>query len=141
MATTSLIPYLHRGRGCGLSTSCEGCTTLILLFQIDKCKVEEMEISQQLRILNDKFTEIKVDTQKEIARLVQERVQLYHQIETVREEYECLKVVQATGITDYQAQLEHASKVRTSLKSGLKIISMSSLASFLRYSLPAFQIL
>ena len=70
-----------------------------------------MEITQQLRILSDKFTEIKVDTQKEIARLVQERVDLYHQIETTREEYDCLKVVQATGITDYQAQLNHASKV------------------------------
>ena len=54
-----------------------------------------------------------MDTQKEIARLVQERANLYHRIETAREEYECLKVVQATGITDYQAQLNHASKVRT----------------------------
>lgn len=64
-----------------------------------------------MRIMSDKFTEIKIDTQKEIARLVQERANLFHQIETVREEYECLKVVQATGITDYQAQLDHASKV------------------------------
>jgi hypothetical protein len=63
--------------------------------------------------MSDKFTEIKIDTQKEIARLVQERANLYHQIETVREEYECLKVVQATGITDYQVQLDHASKVKS----------------------------
>ena len=81
------------------------------MFQIDKFKAEEAEITQQMRIMSDKFTEIKVDTQKEIVRLVQERANLYHQIETVREEYECLKVVQATGITDYQAQLDHASKV------------------------------
>lgn len=70
-----------------------------------------MEISQHLRMASDKFTEIKVDTQKEIARLVQERANLYQQIESVREEYECLKAVQATGITDYKAQLSHASNV------------------------------
>ena len=81
--------------------------------QIDKFKAEEAEITQQMRIMSDKFTEIKIDTQKEIARLVQERAKLFHQIETVREEYECLKVVQATGITDYQVKLDHASKVRT----------------------------
>ena len=82
-----------------------------LSIQIEKFKAEEKEITQQMRIMSDKFTEIKIDTQKEIARLMQERANLYQQIETTREEYECLKVVQATGITDYQAQLSHASKV------------------------------
>ena len=81
------------------------------MFQIEKSRGEENQVSQQLRILSDRFKEIKMDTQKEIARLVQERANLYQQIESVREEYECLKVVQATGINDYQAQLTHATMV------------------------------
>ena len=97
------------------NTTTSANTVVIIIFslQIDKFKAEEAEITQQMRIMSDQFTEIKIDTQKEIARLVQERANLYHQIETVREEYECLKVVQATGITDYQVQLDHASKVCT----------------------------
>ena len=63
-------------------------------------------------MLDDRFKEIKVDTQKEIARLVHDRAGLYHQIESAREEYECLKVVQATGINDYQEKLTQASKVK-----------------------------
>ena len=82
----------------------------VQFLKIEKFKTEEKEVTQQLRMLNDRFTEIKIDTQKEIARLVQERASLFHQIETVREEYECLKVVQATGINDYQDKLTYASK-------------------------------
>lgn len=50
----------------------------------------------------DKFTELKHDTQTEIARLTEERMELRKQLEAAREEYDCLKVLQAQQMADYQ---------------------------------------
>ena len=45
------------------------------------------------------------------ARFTEERVRLNEQLDQVREEYSCLKDVQATEITDYREKLNEAERV------------------------------
>ena len=59
----------------------------------------------------DKFTELKHDTQTEIARLTEERMELRKQLEAAREEYDCLKVLQAQQMTDYQETISSEREV------------------------------
>ena len=65
----------------------------------------------QQRILKDKFTEIKHDTQREIAKMSEDRRQVYQQLEVLREEYDCLKAIQNSCVTDYQAQMADLKQV------------------------------
>ena len=68
-------------------------------------------MKNQQRILRDKFTEIKHDTQREIAKMSEDRRQVYQQLEILREEYDCLKAIQSSCVTDYQAQLADLKQV------------------------------
>lgn len=63
-------------------------------------------------MLKDKFTEIKQDTQKEIAKMNEERRLVFQQLESTREEYNCLKTVQSTDVAAYQAELVSLKQVR-----------------------------
>lgn len=58
-----------------------------------------------MRILRDKFTELKQDSQREIARMSEDRREIHQLLQVAREEYDCLKVVQAEDMTKYQAEI------------------------------------
>ena len=46
------------------------------------------------------------DTQREIAKISEDRIQAYQQVEILRqEEYDCLKAMQISSISNYEAQL------------------------------------
>ncbi len=65
-----------------------------------------------MRSLKEKFTEVKHDAQREVARFSDERVKLYSQIEHSREEYDCLKVLQSQNMSEYQNKLSEEATVR-----------------------------
>lgn len=71
----------------------------------------EKELQNSLRLLKDKFKEIKQDTQREIAKMNEDRRVIYQQLERTREEYDCLKAIQNSCVTDYQAQLADMKQV------------------------------
>ena len=69
---------------------------------MDGFRETEKKVKQDVRKRKDFFTELKTDTQTEIARLTGDRNELRQQVESAREEYDCLKVVQSQQINDYQ---------------------------------------
>ena len=79
--------------------------------QIETFQNVEQELKNQLRILKDKFTELKHDTQREIARMSEDRRDLYQQIHRSKEEYDYLKTIQNSSVMDYQAQLADLKQV------------------------------
>ena len=68
-------------------------------------------MKNQIRVIKDKFTEIKQDAQKEIVRMSEDRRDIYQQLETTREEYKCLKEVQSNDMAEYQAKVAGLSQV------------------------------
>lgn len=46
----------------------------------------------------------------------EDRRQVYLQLETLREEYDCLKAIQSSCVTDYQAQLADMRQVSNNWK-------------------------
>lgn len=66
----------------------------------------------QQRILRDKFTEIRHDTQREIVKMSEDRREVFQQWERSRESYEYLKAIQSSSVTDYQAQLADLKQVK-----------------------------
>lgn len=59
-----------------------------------------------MRILNDKFMELKQESQREIARMSDDR-----RLQRAREEYDCLKVVQMEDMAKYQAEIAELKQV------------------------------
>jgi hypothetical protein len=62
--------------------------------------------------VKDKFTEIKHDTQREIARMNEERRGLIQQLKTAKEDSDYMKAIQNSCVTDYQAQMADLRQVR-----------------------------
>ena len=60
-----------------------------------------------MRFVSDRFTELKLDSQREIFRMSDDQRLL-----RAREEYECLKVVQMEDMTKYQAEITDLKQVR-----------------------------
>ena len=65
--------------------------------------------------MKDKFTEIKHDTQREIAKMSEDGREVYQQLERSREEFDYMKAIQSSCVTDYQAQLADLKQVRSLL--------------------------
>ena len=59
-----------------------------------------------MKILKDKFTELKLDSQREIAKMSDVR-----RLHRAREEYDCLKVVQMEDMAKYQAEIADLKQV------------------------------
>ena len=59
----------------------------------------------QLKTLQDKFTELKHGTQREIVRMNENTKDIYMQFQRAQEEYDYLKAIQDSSVTDYQAQI------------------------------------
>lgn len=72
-------------------------------------------MKSQQRILKDKFTEIKHDTQRELVKMSEDRRDVYQQLDRTKEEYDCLKAIQDTFVTDYQAQIADLKQVTASV--------------------------
>lgn len=81
--------------------------------QIETFQSNEVELKSQQRILRDKFTEIKHDAQREIAKMSEDRRGVFQQLERSREEYDYLKAIQSSSVTDYQTQLADLKQVHT----------------------------
>ena len=69
-------------------------------------------MKSQQRILKDRFTEIKQDTQREIAKMSEDRRDMCQQLERGREEFAYMKAIQNSCVTDYQAQLADQKQVK-----------------------------
>lgn len=83
--------------------------------QIENFQSNENDLKSQQRILKDKFTEIKHDTQREIAKMSEDRREVYQQLERSREEFDYMKAIQSSCVTDYQAQLADLKQVQSLL--------------------------
>lgn len=64
-----------------------------------------------MRILRDKFVELKQDSQREIAKMSEGRREVFQQLKTSKEEYECLKRVQKEDMIKYQAEIASLKQV------------------------------
>ena len=78
---------------------------------MDGFRETEKKVKQEVRKRKDFFTELKTDTQAEITRLTVDRNALRRQMETAREEYDCLKVVQSQEIADHQLKISEETVV------------------------------
>ena len=87
------------------------CATSCIGMQIENFQSNEVELKSQQRILRDKFTEIKHDAQREIAKMSEDRREVFQQLGRSREEYDYLKAIQSSSVTDYQAQLADLKQV------------------------------
>ncbi len=67
-----------------------------------------------MRRRKDNFTELKHDTQEEIARLMEDKKESRTQLELTREEYDCLKVLQSQEMSDFHQSLSKERAVRHS---------------------------
>ncbi len=65
----------------------------------------EKKLRQDIKRRKDNFTELKYDTQEEIARLMEDKKEYRTQLESAREEYDCLKVLQSQQMSDFQQSL------------------------------------
>ncbi len=72
----------------------------------------DKKVRQEVRRRKDNFTELKHDTQLEIARLTEDKRESYRQLESAREEYDCLKVLQSQQMLDYQHSFSKEKAVR-----------------------------
>lgn len=73
--------------------------------QMDTFCNTEKKLRQDIRRRKDNFTELKHDTQEEIARLMEDKKEYRTQLELAREEYDCLKVLQSQQMSDFQQSL------------------------------------
>ena len=64
-----------------------------------------------MKVVRDKFVELKQDTQKEIAKMNEGRRDVFLQLKTSKEEYECLKRVQHDDMIKYQAEIASLKQV------------------------------
>lgn len=81
--------------------------------KLEQCSSKEKALTQSLKTLKEQFTEFKCDTQRDVTKFTDERIKLWEQIETCKEEYKCLKLVQSQNIEGYGqavAELETAKK-------------------------------
>jgi len=62
-------------------------------------------------VLREQYTQSKHEAQRELAQFFDERVTLYGRIESVLEEYECLKVLHAEEAQQYANKLAEEKKV------------------------------
>lgn len=79
--------------------------------QLDGFREMEKRVRQDVRKRKDNFTELKQDTQMEIARLTEDKRESQRQLEAAREEYDCLKVLQTQQMTEYQQALDRETQV------------------------------
>jgi len=79
--------------------------------QIETFQGNEKDFKSQMKIVRDKFTELKQDTQREIAKMSEGRRDVFQHLNTSKEEYECLKKVQHDDMIKYQAEIASLKQV------------------------------
>ncbi|XP_064392393.1 rab GTPase-binding effector protein 1-like [Halichondria panicea] len=82
----------------------------------------DKKVRQEVRRRKDNFTELKHDTQLEIARLTEDKRESYRQLESAREEYDCLKVLQSQQMLDYQHSFSKEKAARKEAETSVKAI-------------------
>ena len=80
--------------------------------QIETFQNNEKEFKAHMKTLREKFIELKQDSQREIAKMSEGRREVYQQLQTSKEEYECLKKVQREDMIKYQAEIAFLKQVR-----------------------------
>lgn len=80
--------------------------------RIEQFQSQENKVKQKFKTLKDKFTETKHETQKQVTQFTEERVKMYELLEQRKEEYDCLKTLQASEIEEYQEKLSQIEQTR-----------------------------
>ncbi len=65
-----------------------------------------------MKVLREKFMELKQDSQREIAKMSEARRENFLLLKTSKEEYDCLKRVQKEDMVKYQAEIAALKQVK-----------------------------
>ncbi len=79
---------------------------------MDTFRETDKKVRQDVRRRKDNFTELKHDTQLEIARLTEDKRESLRQLESAREEYDCLKALQSQQMLEFQHSISKEKAVR-----------------------------
>ena len=79
--------------------------------QVEHFQVGIQTQQAKLKSLKEQYTQSKHEAQRDLAKFSDDRVNLYAQISSAQEEYDCLKVVQAEEAHKYAQHISEEKQV------------------------------